>query len=429
MPDESKKSLGIYIHVPFCVRKCGYCGFYSIAPRDDAFKEAFEDSFDDAFEDAFEDALEKYAIAVEKQILNGSFLPRREVATFGIDHFDAHQYSVDSIFFGGGTPSLLSTEYIHKILNAVDSTFSVEKNAEITIESNPGTLNLEKLRGYKAAGINRISLGIQSFNDDELLQIGRIHDTKTALKTVELCRKAGFGNLNLDLIFSLPNQSFEIWESNLKKAISLSPEHLSIYGLQLEEGTEFFERFNAGEFDETSDELDRKMYHRTCDILMDSGFEHYEISNWAMPGFECRHNLKYWQFDEYLGIGPSAASFVNGFRFEVKPSAKDFISNYARDMRNATNAEQRTTLFSDVHKNTLRDSAGEFAFTALRTPDGISFFKFNAEFGIDFMSFYEKEKTEIEHFNRLGYIAIDENGIRLTRDGIDVSNSIMAIFV
>ena len=428
MPDESKKSLGIYMHVPFCVRKCGYCGFYSIAPRDDVFKEAFEDSFDDVFGDTFEDALEKYAIAVEKQILNGSFIPR-EVATSGANAFDLDKYSVDSIFFGGGTPSLLSTEYIHKILNAVDSTFSVEKNAEITIESNPGTLNLEKLRGYKAAGINRISLGIQSFNDDELLQIGRIHDTKTALKTVELCRKAGFENLNLDLIFALPNQSLEIWESNLKKAISLSPEHLSIYGLQLEEGTDFFERFNAGEFDETSDELDRKMYHRTCDILMDSGFEHYEISNWAKPGFECRHNLKYWQFDEYLGIGPSAASFVDGFRFEVKPSAKDFISNYARDMRNATNAEQCTTLFSEIHQNSLRDSAGEFAFTALRTQDGISFDKFKKEFDVEFMKFYEKEKPEIERFKTLGNVEIDEVGLRLTRKGIDVSNSIMALFV
>lgn len=428
MPDESKKSLGIYIHVPFCVRKCGYCGFYSIAPRDDAIKEAFEDSFYDVFGDTFEDALEKYAIAVEKQILNGSFLPR-EVATSGTNAFDAHKYSVDSIFFGGGTPSLLSSESIHKILNAVYSVFSVEKNVEITIESNPGTLNLEKLKEYKAAGINRISLGIQSFNDDELLQIGRIHDTKTALKTVELCRKAGFENLNLDLIFSLPNQSFEIWESNLKKAISLSPEHLSIYGLQLEEGTEFFERFNAGEFDETSDELDRKMYHRNCDILMDSGFEHYEISNWAKPGFECRHNLKYWQFDEYLGIGPSAASFVNGFRFEVKPSAKDFISSYARDMRNATNAEQCTTLFSEIHQNTLKDSAGEFAFTALRTQDGISFDKFKKEFDVEFMKFYEKEKPEIERFKALGNVEIDELGLRLTRKGIDVSNSIMALFV
>lgn len=424
MPDESKKSLGIYIHVPFCVRKCGYCGFYSIAPGNYAFKEAFEDSF----ENAFEDALEKYAIAVEKQILDESFIPR-EVSTSGTNSFDLDKYSVDSIFFGGGTPSLLSSESIHKILNAVYSVFSVEKNAEITIESNPGTLNFEKLRGYKSAGINRISLGIQSFNDDELLQIGRIHDTKTALKTVELCRKAGFENLNLDLIFSLPNQNFEIWESNLKKAISLSPEHLSIYGLQLEEGTEFFERFNAGEFDETSDELDRKMYHRTCDILVDSGFEHYEISNWAKPGFECRHNLKYWQFDEYLGIGPSAASFVDGFRFEVQPSAKDFISNYEENMDKPRDAGQRTTLFSDVHKNTLRDSAGEFAFTALRTPDGISFDKFKKEFGVEFMKFYEKEKPEIERFKALGDVEIDEVGLRLTRKGIDVSNSIMALFV
>lgn len=412
MPAESKKTLGIYIHVPFCVKKCGYCGFYSVATG----------------KDSFEDVIEQYTNTVEKQILERSFVPA-EVADYDLHPFDGDKYSVNSIFLGGGTPSLLSTTSVHKILKAVDSVFSLEKDAEITIESNPGTLNLEKLSGYKSAGINRLSLGIQSFDDNELIKIGRIHDSKTALKTVELCRQAGFDNLNLDLIFSLPNQSLARWESNLKKAMSLAPEHLSIYGLQLEEGTEFFERFKAGEFDETSDELDRAMYSRTCEVLGNSGFEHYEISNWSKQGYECRHNLKYWQFDDYLGIGPSAASFVNGFRFEVLPSVSEFMSFYEGVENKDRHSEIDANLFSNIHRNTLNDSAGEFAFTALRTAEGISFDKFKSELGIEFLDFYEKEMSEIEYYKNLGELVIDENGLRLTRKGIDVSNSIMAVFV
>lgn len=398
-----KKSLGIYIHVPFCIRKCGYCGFYSLA--------------------ATEDDLGEFIKSVEKQILSQTFVPRE------IKPFDINRYYVDTIFFGGGTPSLLSEESIYKIIHALDSVFCIAENAEITIESNPGTLNLEKLKAYKHSGVNRLSIGVQSFDDDELLQIGRIHDSKTALKTIDTCRIVGFENLNLDLIFSLPNQNLERWKKNLKTAISLSPEHLSIYGLQLEDGTEFFERFSKGEFEETSDELDRKMYHITCDMLKDNGFEHYEISNWSKSGYECRHNLKYWQFGDYLGMGPSAASFVNGFRFEVAPSVADFMSAYGSNETKESYAKVNSNLFSNIHQNTLRDSAGEFAFTALRTTEGISFKKFKSEFGVEFMNFYEKEIPEIEHFKALGDVLIDEEGLRLTRKGIDISNSIMALFV
>ena len=411
MTDGFKKPLGIYIHVPFCVRKCGYCGFYSAALSDDASKNEFEN------------VLKRYANAVEKQILSQTFVPRE------IGSFDVNTYYVDTIFIGGGTPSLLSSESIQRILSAIDSVFCIAENAEITIESNPGTLNLDKLNGYKHSGVNRLSIGVQSFDDGELLQIGRIHDSKTALKTIETCRIVGFQNINLDLIFSLPNQHLDGWTRNLKTAISLSPEHLSIYGLQLEEGTEFFERFSKGEFDETSDDLDREMYHKTCDMLKSNGFEHYEISNWSKPSYECRHNLKYWQFGDYLGIGPSAASFVNGFRFEVAPSVSDFLLAYESDNTKCRYDEINSNLFSNIHQNTLKDSAGEFAFTALRTADGISFKKFKEEFGLEFMNFYEKEIPEIEYFKALGDVKIDEEGLRLTRRGIDVSNRIMALFV
>lgn len=406
-----KKPLGIYIHVPFCIRKCGYCGFYSAALSDDASKNEFEN------------VLKRYANAVEKQILSQTFVPRE------IGSFDVNTYYVDTIFIGGGTPSLLSSESIQRILSAIDSVFCIAENAEITIESNPGTLNLDKLNGYKHSGVNRLSIGVQSFDDGELLQIGRIHDSKSALKTIDTCRIVGFENLNLDLIFSLPNQNLGRWKKNLKTAISLSPEHLSIYGLQLEDGTEFFERFSKGEFDETSDDLDREMYHKTCDMLKSNGFEHYEISNWSKPSYECRHNLKYWQFGDYLGIGPSAASFVNGFRFEVAPSVSDFLLAYESDNTKCRYDEINSNLFSNIHQNTLKDSAGEFAFTALRTADGISFKKFKEEFGLEFMNFYEKEIPEIEYFKALGDVKIDEEGLRLTRRGIDVSNRIMALFV
>ena len=398
-----RRPLGIYIHVPFCMRKCGYCGFYSIPLR--------------------EEALAEYTKTIESQILNQSFVPRE------VGDFDVNRYFVDSIFLGGGTPSLLSSESMQRILSAVDSVFCIDKEAEITVESNPGSLSLEKLMAYKSTGINRISIGIQSLDDSELLQIGRIHDVDTALKTVEASRKAGFDNLNFDLIFSLPNQTLKRWEKNLKAAINLSPEHLSIYGLQLEEGTEFFERFKNGEFDETSDELDRQMYHQTCDMLKDSEFAHYEISNWSKPGYECRHNLKYWQFIDYLGIGPSAASFLNGFRFEVVSSLTDFMLAHKINRDVYRPDEIYTNIFSEVHQNTLKDSVGEFAFTALRTVDGISFDKFKSEFGVDFMKYYESEKSELEDYIELGYLNIDENGIRLTRSGIDISNSIMSLFV
>lgn len=411
MTDGFKKPLGIYIHVPFCVRKCGYCGFYSAALSDDACKYKCEN------------VLERYAIAVEKQILSQTFVPRE------IGSFDVNRYYVDTIFLGGGTPSLLSSESMQRILSAIDSVFLVNKDVEITVESNPGTLNLEKLNGYKHSGVNRLSIGVQSFDDGELLQIGRIHDSKSAIKTIETCRIVGFQNINLDLIFSLPNQHLDGWTRNLKTAISLSPEHLSIYGLQLEEGTEFFERFSKGEFDETSDDLDIEMYHKTCDMLKSNGFEHYEISNWSKPSYECRHNLKYWQFGDYLGIGPSAASFVNGFRFEVAPSVSDFLLAYESDNTKCRYDEINSNLFSNIHQNTLKDSAGEFAFTALRTTEGISFKKFKSEFGVEFMNFYEKEMPEIEFFKALGDVLIDEEGLRLTRKGIDISNRIMALFV
>lgn len=373
------KPLGIYVHVPFCVSKCGYCGFYSHRGNSEDY----------------EDYTQNTVRFVEN------------LHDMGNIPFEWGSFYVDSIFFGGGTPSILPPSHIEKILGSIYQKFDIKEDVEITIEANPGTLTIDKLDYYKKLGINRLSLGVQSFNDKELKFIGRIHDSQTAKDTFKQCRKAGFDNINLDLIFSLPEQKLEGWKKNLEEAAVLLPDHLSVYGLQLEEGTEFFRIFQQGEFSETSDELDRRMYHWTCDYLRRMGFEHYEISNWSKPGFECRHNLKYWNFQDYLGVGPSAASFVEGRRFSMDEGWN----------------------IVDIHVNDLMDSAGEFSFTSLRTSEGIDFKRFENEVGEPFWSVYGKQREEIEGLSNEGLVTLDNKGIRLTEKGIDISNRIMTVFI
>lgn len=392
MKTNNTKPLGIYIHVPFCASKCGYCGFYS-----------------------HKGYLADYEEYTEKMIKSISEFEMRSKEILG-DQFSPDNYQVNTVFFGGGTPSILPYGEIEKILATLKNTFhfSNVEDVEITIEANPGTTTMEKLKAYKAMGINRISLGVQSFNDEELKYIGRIHDSKTAKKSFYLCERAGFDNINLDMIFSLPGQSFESWRNNLSEVAILSPKHLSVYGLQLEEGTDFFKKFEAGVFNETADELDREMYHYTEDFLQRKGYNHYEISNWARPGFECKHNLKYWNLSEYLSFGPSSASFVDGTRFTV--STSDYGDN-------------GIWKFEDVHKNSFFDSASEYAFTALRRKKGIDFSEFFQLFGATFWSVFKDLRDELNVYERGGLLKISDTGISLAKSGIDISNIIMALFV
>lgn len=392
MKTNNTKPLGIYIHVPFCASKCGYCGFYS-----------------------HKGYLADYEEYTEKMIKSISEFEMRSKEILG-DQFSPDNYQVNTVFFGGGTPSILPYGEIEKILETLRNTFhfSIVDDVEITIEANPGTTTMEKLKAYKAMGINRISLGVQTFNDEELKFIGRIHDSKTAKESFYLCERAGFDNINLDMIFSLPGQSFESWRNNLSEVAILSPKHLSVYGLQLEEGTDFFKKFEAGVFNETADELDREMYHYTEDFLQRKGYNHYEISNWARPGFECKHNLKYWNLSEYLSFGPSSASFVDGTRFTV--STSDYGDN-------------GIWKFEDVHKNSFFDSASEYAFTALRRKKGIDFSEFFQLFGATFWSVFKDLRDELNVYERGGLLKISDTGISLTKSGIDISNIIMALFV
>lgn len=378
------RKLGIYIHIPFCVKRCLYCGFYSNA--------GLSASDRDSYVLRLIREIRDYGGRYGKQ----SPEPRR----------------VDTVFLGGGTPSILPAGDTRRILEAVREAFDVTADAEITTESNPGTLDAEKLDAYLEAGVNRLSIGIQSLDPDILRELGRIHGPEAAVAAVREAREAGFRNINTDLMFALPNQTLEVWMDTLDRILDLEPEHLSFYGLQIEEGTPFYEDYRRGKFDLPPAEAEAAMYRAACRELKKRGYLHYEISNAAKPGFECRHNLKYWDFSEYLGIGASASSFMDGVRFtEAETIAND------------------SGALMEKHENTLADSAGEFVFTALRTRKGVSYEKFYDTFGVSFRDYFADREAACREYQKKGLLVMDRDGLRLTAEGIGVSNEIMAEFV
>ena len=290
------KDVGIYIHVPFCVRRCPYCGFYSNACGRDGYEKRIGEYFE--------------LLKRELFVRAGS---SRDAC--GMDDASASRYSVDSIYFGGGTPSLASPDLIGGLIDDIRSLYQVSGDCEISMEANPGTLTEQNLKGYRAAGINRISIGLQSFDPDVLKTLGRIHSAEDFVQSFEAARYAGFDNISTDLMFGIPGQSREVWTSTLDRVASLRPEHVSFYSLQIEEETPFYDQYKMGDMVPVSDEDDRAMYHDAIKCLRENWYNWYEISNAAIPGKECRHNLKYWRLVPYLGIGKSAHSFWNGKRF------------------------------------------------------------------------------------------------------------------
>jgi putative oxygen-independent coproporphyrinogen III oxidase len=266
----------LYIHIPFCERKCPYCDFYSVEGTERA-----------------EDFLAMLA---------------REIA---LREARADHTTFETIFLGGGTPSLLEPEQIERILFRLHAAFPISPDAEVTLEANPGTVTEGKLRAFRTLGVNRISIGIQSFLDPELRALGRIHDGREAFRSIELARAAGFDNLSIDLIYSIPGQTPAQWEDTLRTAVDLAPQHLSAYSLLVEESTPLARMVGAGTVRTNPVDLEAAMYERTMELLGAFGYEHYEISNYALPGFRCRHNFSYWSHRNYLGFGPSAHSFWN----------------------------------------------------------------------------------------------------------------------
>lgn len=315
-----------------------------------------------------------------------------------------HQYQVDTIFIGGGTPSILDPNHIVKVLDCVREHFDVAEDAEITIESNPKTLTREKLLAYRSAGINRLSIGLQSFDEGCLKTLGRVHTAQDFLDNFYLARECGFDNINIDLMFAIPGHTMEIWEDTLAQAIGLNPEHVSFYSLQIEEETPFYDMFIKGEIDQIPDEVDRQMYHLAIRRLKQAGYEHYEISNCAKPGRQCRHNLKYWSMEDYLGIGSGASSYMEGIRFAESP-------------------------LMEFHENDFEDETAEFVFTGLRKTCGISLVEFENRFGKGFWQVFGDRRAELEEYFERKQLIEEKDILRLSDKGFDISNQIMAVFV
>lgn len=327
-------------------------------------------------------------------------------------------YAVDTIFVGGGTPTAIPAENLAQIIKCVKENFNVTANAEITTESNPGTMTAEMLKTYRNAGINRLSIGVQSLDDKVLSALGRIHTADEFKNTYFSARRAGFDNINIDLMFAVPLLTEKIWEDTLKEAIELAPEHISFYSLQLEEGTEFYRMYKEGTLTLADDETDRRMYHNAVKMLKEAGYHHYEISNAARPGFESRHNMKYWMFCEYLGLGLGASSFAGGKRFTNTSSMSDYIAE-----NNNFLLPQDTTA-----ENTEADDVFEYIFTGLRMTSGIDLAHFKSRFGKTIEEYYPDKTAYINRMIADGFMFRENGHLGLTLAGIDISNGIMSEF-
>ena len=377
-----KKDLGLYLHIPFCIQKCGYCDFLS-APAGREEREA-------------------YVQALEKEI--------RSYGDF------AGGYRVSTVFVGGGTPSCLEVSQTERIFEAVKDTFEIERMPEISMEMNPGTVTKEKLQAYKNCGINRLSIGLQSVRDSNLRLLGRIHTYEEFLESFRLAREAGFQNINVDLISSLPGQTEEFWREELKTIAELSPEHISVYQLILEEGTTFYEKYAAHPELLPDEETSRAIYQATEEVLGQYGFHQYEISNYAKEGRECRHNLKYWERDDYLGLGLGAASMVRNIRMNNTGDMKTYLEKCG----------EPKTMRTDVQFLEEPRQIEEFMFLGLRKTRGISKKEFRRVFGRDIELVYEKALKKL--FSS-GMLLEKKDRLYLSKEGVLISNAVLSEFL
>ncbi len=373
------ESISIYIHIPFCVKKCAYCDFASYAGR--------------------MSRMDAYVDAVCREI-------RAQAAFFG-------KRRVKTVFFGGGTPTLLSGAQVQAVMDTLRACFYIEETAEISMEGNPGTLTAEHLAAYRAAGVNRLSLGVQSMDDGLLGAIGRIHTAAQAQEAVRLARAAGFDHINLDLMLGLPGQTPQMWEDTLEKAIALAPEHLSCYSLILEEGTPLFAAAQAGTCAPLPNEdALEKMDALTADLTAKAGYQRYEVSNWAKPGHECRHNIVYWECEEYLGVGLAAHGEMDGRRFEHTVDFEEYL-------KTCGNVE---CLNRSEGNNTREDRMFERVMMGLRMARGMNAARFLEDFGI---SPEDVWKRTIPQMTRAGLMTREGERLLLTSRGMDVMNGVL----
>lgn len=312
----------------------------------------------------------------------------------------------------------MSAEDTARITDAVLSNFTVSDDCEITIEANPATISEDKLEAYLTCGINRISIGVQSFNNPLLNMLGRAHDGADGIEAVKMAKRVGFKNINVDMMFGIPMQTEKMWHDSMRQCLLLHPEHVSFYSLQLEEGTPFHKMIVEDKvIKELPADIDRKMYHDAIDMLDSAGYKHYEISNAALPGHECRHNLKYWSYKEYLGLGPGASSFIQGNRFKNSSNMHDYL-NFLKSGKAPVKKE-------DVEHYSKREEMGVYVFTALRKKEGLNIYDFENTFSEEFFDIYAPSALK----KYKGYLEMRGANIKLTPSGIDISNAIMSEFV
>jgi oxygen-independent coproporphyrinogen III oxidase len=392
--------ISLYLHIPFCTHRCAYCDFNTYARQEQ-------------FIPAYADALTREISFVSRQISQLSDYPT----------------TIHTVFFGGGTPSLLSPKQFESILRSIHSNFTLTDDAEITIEANPGTCSFAHLLDLHSLGINRLSYGVQSANTEELRMLERAHSVFDVIEAVRAARKAGFRNLNLDLIYGLPEQTLPTWQTTVRRILDLHPEHISAYALTLEHGTPFGRWASKGLLPLPDSDLAADMYEWLSETLESNGYVQYEISNWAKPGHECRHNLQYWRGLPYLAFGAGAHGYANGYRYSNVLRIKTYIERLDNPNPPVSNLQfPLTPVTVNHHKQTLHDDMSEFMMTGLRlTREGVGEAEFRTRFD---QSMRETYRNEIESLLRLGLI---ENGvgerIRLTEQGRLLGNQVFIRFV
>ena len=371
---------GIYIHMPFCRVKCMYCDFYSVTDKDE-FMPIFFDSL---------------------------------IKEIQMCQLNTKNWEIDSIFIGGGTPSLMSSKQLENLIKELDDNFDLSHIKEFTIEANPGEAPEERLKSFKSLGVNRVSMGVQSLNEDLLKFLTRIHGKDEVLKTFKALRKVGFDNINCDLIFNIPNQTLQIWENDLKDILELEPEHLSCYSLTVEKGTQLYNYVNSGKVKMPSNDKSSELYRYTQSLMSDYGYEQYEISNWSKPKLECKHNLHYWEIDPCLAFGPSAHGFDGKSRF----SNISNLDMYINKIKLSKSPQIQ------IHELSDKNYSNELIGFGLRIKNGINLNRISDELKSNFEKIFEKNKDKWGKF-----LTRENNRLRLTKEGYAFADAVAIDFL
>ncbi|MBE6621767.1 MAG: radical SAM family heme chaperone HemW [Ruminococcaceae bacterium] len=375
----TEKTLGLYLHIPFCQSKCPYCDFHSDT----------DTSMASRYTEALLLHMEDYARA-------------------------AAAHDVDTVFFGGGTPTVLPVNRLIAILEGIEDVFHLRNDAEITVEANPATVTLSELKRLRRAGVNRLSMGLQSANDDELAALGRIHTFDDFVDSFCAARKAGFHNISVDLMYGIPGQTLDSFRRTLQEVVALEPEHISVYGLKIEEGTPFADRKDS--LNLPDEDTESEMYFEAIRLLADAGYAQYEISNFAKPGKQCLHNLRYWNCEEYLGFGPGAHSYFGGRRFAFRRSTEDYV----RAMEYPGSVSDLLSEDYEVHPS---ERLGEYVMLRMRLTEGVDTDAFSSLFGVSFEKLFAKY---LNLYASHGFMEKSGRRWHFTPKGMYVSNYILS---